>query len=106
RPTRPEIEKQRAIDAAVLAKTQRPDGGWGYWSGMKTDDLVTMQVLQALSADKVGTLTTVKATEYVTKQANVLFARLEKAAALPAPQRKDRADYPYVVSLAAMSLTA
>ncbi len=105
RPTKKEIDDQRGIDAIALAKTQKPDGGWGYFGGMKSDDVVTMQVLQALAAQKILDPTTRRATAYVTKQSNALFERLVKSAALPAPQRKDRLEHPGVVSLAALSLT-
>jgi len=105
KPTRAEIEKQRTKDVELLEKTQMADGGWGYFGGMKSNDMVTMQVLQALAAQKIAGAMTKRATAYVTKQADAWFARLAKVAALPAADRKDRADYPQVVSLAAMSLS-
>jgi hypothetical protein len=105
RPTKGEIDAQRNKDAVALAKTQQADGGWGYFGGMKSDAMVTMQVLQALAAQKVANQTTQRAIAYVTKQSAALFAQLEKAAALPPPRRKDRLEHPFAVSLAALSLT-
>jgi uncharacterized protein YfaS (alpha-2-macroglobulin family) len=105
RPSKADIDAQRVKDAAALAKTQRPDGGWGYFGGMTSDEMVTMQVLQALGAQKIAGATTQKAIAFVTTKSAALFAKLEKAAALPAPQRKDRLEHPGLVSAAAMSLT-
>src|SRR6185436_12555780 len=40
RPTRAEIDAQRDKDVRRLAKDQRDDGGWGYFTGMKSDPFV------------------------------------------------------------------
>ena len=46
-----QIDAQLASDVdELLRKEQRPDGGWGYFRGMKSDPFVTMQVLPALVA--------------------------------------------------------
>ena len=104
RPTRGEIDAQRAKDARLLAKDQRDDGGWGYFGGMKSDPFVTMQVLQALAAQKTGGDTTAKATEFVAKEARSLLAELERAAAAPRAREPDREHLHYLVSLAASAL--
>jgi hypothetical protein len=106
RPKRAEIEAMRANDARVLGKDQQPDGGWGYFHGMKSDPFVTTQVLQALSGQRVAEKVTGKAVEYVSKRAAALFAELERSAATPLLQRKDRDHQVYIVSLAASTLTA
>ncbi|MBA2544961.1 MAG: Ig-like domain-containing protein [Deltaproteobacteria bacterium] len=105
RPTRTQIDAQRAKDVVLLGKTQKPDGGWGYFSGMQSDSMVTMQVLHALAINKSPGAVMSKATAFVTKQSNALFDRLAKLAALPPARRTDRAEHPYVVSLAALSLS-
>jgi uncharacterized protein YfaS (alpha-2-macroglobulin family) len=107
RPTRKEIDAQRATDVRLLTKEQRPDGGWGYFRGMKSDPFVTMQVLQAFGAQRVGGEASAKAALFVAKQAKATFATLEKRAALPPARRpdRDREEIPYQISLAATALT-
>jgi uncharacterized protein YfaS (alpha-2-macroglobulin family) len=106
RPTRKEIEAQRARDLRVLAKDQSPDGGWGFFRGTKTDPFVTMQVLQALAAAHGGGDVRAKAVHFVASQSTRLVAELEKAAALPAARPRDRDRLSYLVSLDAEALTA
>jgi alpha-2-macroglobulin len=62
---------------------------------------VSMQVLQALAALKIGGDTTAKATRFVAGQARSLLAQLEKAASA---RRSDREQSQYLVSLAATAL--
>jgi uncharacterized protein YfaS (alpha-2-macroglobulin family) len=104
RPTRSEIDQMRANDLRLLTKEQRPDGGWGYFNGMKSDPFVTMQVLQALVAQKLAGGAHVSATRFVAKEAKDVFAELEKSA-LPPTRRQNRDRLPYLVSLAASALT-
>ncbi len=106
RPTRKEIDAQRAADVRLLTKEQRPDGGWGYFRGMKSDPFVTMQVLQAFGAQRVTGEATTKAARFVAKETRATFAALEKNAALPPARRPDhdRSGVPYLVSLAATAL--
>jgi len=106
RPTRAEIDAMRKQDARVLEKEQRADGGWGYFQGIKSDPYVSMQVLTALAAQKITGKVTTSATAYVSKESNALFARLEQAVATQPAQRKDRHEHPYVISLAAATLSA
>jgi uncharacterized protein YfaS (alpha-2-macroglobulin family) len=105
RPTRAEIDAQQKKDLVAFGKTQKPDGGWGYFSGMTSDDLVTMQVLHALAAQKSGGDVVNRATAFVSKRSATLFDQLAKAAALPSPQRKNRDDYAVPIALAAQSLS-
>lgn len=104
RPTTAEIEKQRASDAKRLAKDQLPDGGWGYFEGMKSDPYVTMQVLQALTMQKVGGETRKRAAAFVDKLAQQHLGKLEASAKLPPADRNLRAEHPYLVSLTAAAL--
>jgi uncharacterized protein YfaS (alpha-2-macroglobulin family) len=106
RPKRAEVEATRANDVRLLSKDQQPDGGWGYFHGMRSDPYVSMQVLQALSAQHSTGATINKAVGYVNKRTAALFAELEKSAATAPAQRKDRDKQPYTVSLAASALTA
>jgi hypothetical protein len=106
RPTRQQIEAMRARDAALLGKTQRPDGGWGYFHGIASDPFVTQQVLGALAAQRINGKVTAQAMGFVTRDSNRLFTRLEQAAGRPAEQRLDRAEHAYLVSLAAATLTS
>ncbi|MEO8699033.1 MAG: alpha-2-macroglobulin family protein [Kofleriaceae bacterium] len=106
RPTKTEIDAQRAKDAVVLGREQKPDGGWGYFSGTKSDPFVTMQVLQALTAQKITGKVTTTATTFVARQQAALFAQLEKAVATPQVSRTTDQSLVYTVSLAAASLTA
>jgi uncharacterized protein YfaS (alpha-2-macroglobulin family) len=105
RPTRAEIDAQRDKDVRRLAKDQRDDGGWGYFTGMKSDRFVTMQVVQALAALKIRGESTVKATRFVAKEARALLAELERAAA-PRARPLARDGLQYRVSLAADALAA
>jgi uncharacterized protein YfaS (alpha-2-macroglobulin family) len=106
RPTRAEIEAQRARDLRVLAKDQGPDGGWGFFRGTKSDPFVTMQVLQALAAAGADEAVRTRAVHFVTRLATSLVAELEKAAALPAARPRDRDRLSYLVALDAQALTA
>jgi alpha-2-macroglobulin len=106
RPTRKAIEATLANDVRVLGKQQAPDGGWGYFRGMASDPFVTMQVLSALGARHLGGPVTRAATAFVTNQAATLLDRLARSAATPPALRKDRAQLPHDVALAAASLTA
>jgi alpha-2-macroglobulin len=106
RPTRQEIEARRAKDATELGKTQRADGGWGYFGGTTSDPFVTQQVLAALAAQKITGKVTAQAIDFVTRDSSRLLQRLVQAAAKPADQRLDRAEHPYLVSLAAATLTS
>ncbi|MDQ3367338.1 MAG: hypothetical protein M3680_18090, partial [Myxococcota bacterium] len=105
RPTRAEIEATAAADIKRLSHEQRPDGGWGYFDGMRSDPFVTMQVLTALAAHRAAGPVTRRAVGFVTLEARRLLDRLEQAARRPAIQRTDRAAHAYVVSLAATALT-
>ena len=106
RPTRQEIEAQRARDLRVLAKDQSPDGGWGFFRGTETDPFVTMQVLQALAAVHAAGDVRAKAVHFVSSQSSRLVAELEKAAALPAARPRDGDRLSYLVALDAEALTA
>ena len=105
RATRKQIEAQLAKDVARLIRDQRPDGGWGYFTGMPTDPYVTQQVLQALAARKAGGAAVANAIAYVTRQADADLAKLAKAVAKPPVDRTDRTSFPGTVSLAAASLS-
>src|ERR1043165_3003724 len=98
RPTRKEIEAMRANDLRVLARDQNRDGGWGYFNGLRSDPYVTMQVLAALAAAKVKNA---GAIAFVTKLVAGQLAALDKEAALPVAERRDRPTDAYVVALAA-----
>jgi len=105
RPTRKEVAATRANDLRVLGKTQNPDGGWGYFATMKSDPYVTMQVVSALYAEHAAGTMASKAIALVRRELDKLVGQLEKAAAIPAAQQRDRAELPYVVSLAAAGLS-
>jgi uncharacterized protein YfaS (alpha-2-macroglobulin family) len=102
RPTRKEIDEMRSKDIRLLSKDQLPDGGWGFFPGMKSDPFVTMQVVQALGAVHRGA--GAKAMAYVNKQAKSLMAELDKATALPTAQQPRGDRLSYAVSLAATAL--
>ncbi len=104
RPSRAELDAQRSRDILVLGKTQAADGGWGYFASMKSDPMVSMQVLSALAASKATGPVVTKATAFATKETAALFATLTKRARTPAADRKVAADA-YTVSLAAHALT-
>lgn len=106
RPTRDEIRAQRARDLRVLARDQLPDGGWGYFRGMRSDPFVTMQVLQALVAAHGNGPARVRAVAFVNHQAALLAAELERAAASPAARRPHDGRLDYLVALDADALTA
>jgi alpha-2-macroglobulin len=106
RPTRAELVAQRSADAGVLAREQKPDGGWGYFRGTDSDPFVTQQVLSALAAHGIKDAVTRRAIGYVERRLATLLEQLGKAAALPAAQRGDRVDHPMWVALAAAQLTA
>jgi uncharacterized protein YfaS (alpha-2-macroglobulin family) len=106
RPTRQEIDEQRARDLRVLAKDQAADGGWGFFRGTKSDPFVTMQVLQALGAAHANGATRPKAVAFVTKTSAAVVAELDKAAARPASRPRDRDRLAYLVALDAEALTA
>ncbi len=105
RATRKQIEAQLAKDVTRLLRDQRPDGGWGYFTGMRTDPFVTQQVLQALAARKVTGTALTNAIAYVTKQADADLAKLAKAVTKPPVDRTDRTSFPGTVSLAAAALS-
>jgi hypothetical protein len=102
RPTRAELDETRAHDLTTLAKTQLPDGSWGYFPGMRGDPVVTNQVLIALSRQKESTAALPLAITYVTREAQGVLARLDRAAAARTPADLVR----YDVGLAASALTA
>jgi len=106
RPSRGEIEAMARADVARLVKDQLPDGGWGYFSGMRADPFVTMQVLAALAANQAGGPVMTKATAFVNRHANALLAGLEQSARTAPALRADRALHPYRVALAATALWA
>lgn len=106
RPTKQEVAEQRARDVKRLAREQLPDGGWGYFHGMRSDPYVTMQVLTALAVGKDAAPAVKRATGYVTKQANLLQEKLDKLVAAQDAQRKDRASDAYDVALLAAALSS
>ena len=106
RATRTDIEKQIKYDTQKLVRDQRPDGGWGYFTGMDSDPYVTQQVLQAVTAHKSSGPYVDRARAYVTLRADKDLAELVKAAAKPPIQRTDRATYPGRVSLVAAGLAS
>jgi uncharacterized protein YfaS (alpha-2-macroglobulin family) len=106
RPTRQEIEAQRARDLRTLGKDQAPDGGWGFFRGTRSDPFVTMQVLEALGATHATGAVRAKAVHYVTNQARSIAAELDRAAALPAARRPNRDRSAYLVALGAEALRA
>jgi alpha-2-macroglobulin len=103
RPTKKEIEAMRANDLRILARDQNRDGGWGYFNGLGSDPYVTMQVLSAFAAAKVKNT---GAIAFVTKLVAGQLAALDKEAALPVAERRDRPLDGYVVALAAAGLSA
>ncbi len=103
RPTRAELDAQRTKDVVALGKTQAADGGWGYFGGMKSDPMVSMQVLTALAASKSTGAVVTRATAFTIKQTATLLDKLAKRAA--ATDRKSYPDDAYSVSLAAQGLT-
>ncbi len=102
RPSKQEIAEQRARDVKKLTRDQLPDGGWGYFRGMRSDPFVTMQVLTALAAGKERGPAVKNAIGYVTKQANALQAKLDKATG----DAQKSAEDAYNVSLLAASLSS
>ena len=106
RANRAEIEAMRRNDVKLLIEDQQPDGGWGYFHGMKSDPFVTMQVLQALGTERAVGNATTRAVEFVTRRAAALFTELGKNAARPVGKRDMRGQEAYTVSLAAAALTA
>jgi alpha-2-macroglobulin len=106
RPTRQEIEAQRARDLRVLAKDQSPGGGWGFFRGTKPDPFVTMQVLQAVAADHASGEVRAKAVQFVTNESATIAAELDNIAALPVARARDRDRLAYLVALEAEALTA
>jgi hypothetical protein len=106
RPTRKEVEAQRAEDLRALVAEQRADGGWGYFEGMKSDPYVTNQVLAALVAARARGMVVDNAVKYVNSELSSSLATLAKAVAVPVHRRADRGALRYEVSLAASALTA
>jgi alpha-2-macroglobulin len=103
RPTQAEIKATSARDFKILAETQRPDGGWGYFPGDDTDSYVTAQVLDALvTEDKIST-TTERAKAYVTKQLDANLRELRKLSKNPSSV-DGKSQVRYVVSIAAYQL--
>jgi alpha-2-macroglobulin len=107
RPTRKEIDAIRASDLRVLSKDQRPDGGWGYFRGMRSDPFVTMQVVQALAAQgQVAPLGVIaKANKDVRNQIQARFAELAAVSRQTAAWQSGRGQLAYAVSLAALGLS-
>jgi uncharacterized protein YfaS (alpha-2-macroglobulin family) len=102
RPSRREIEETRNRDVRTLVKAQRPDGGWGFFDGMKSDPFVSMQVVQALAASAGKGKAGKKAVSFVDHEVRAAVAKLGTKGA-HAPSRQDAA---YMVSLAATGLAA
>jgi uncharacterized protein YfaS (alpha-2-macroglobulin family) len=104
RPSRKEIEDTRNSDVRALTKDQLPDGGWGYFPGMKSDPFVTMQVVQALAASHQATPALGRATVYVRAQWNTIISELQRAASATHARRPDPSRLSYLVSLASSTL--
>lgn len=104
RPTRKEIDDTRTRDVRALTKDQRPDGGWGYFPGMKSDPFVTMQVVQALVAAHQATSALGRASGYVRAQWNTIISELQKADSATPARRPDSSRLSYLVSLASSTL--
>jgi uncharacterized protein YfaS (alpha-2-macroglobulin family) len=103
RPTRVELDAQRTKDVVALGKTQNPDGGWGYFGGMRSDPTVSMQVVSALGASRATGPVVQRATAFATKELTKAFDDLGRR--VRTPDRKPRPDDAFLVSLAAHSLT-
>jgi len=104
RPTRKELDDQRARDVGKLLKDQRADGGWGYFWDMQSDPYVSIQVYSALIASRQINNGIKLAHTYVDGLASKKIVALEQAAKTPI--RGSRANEPYDVALAASALTA
>jgi len=105
RPARAEIAATIANDLRVLGEHQLPDGGWGYFPGMKADPFVTLQVTAALAAHAAKGDVAKRAAAYVGREAAALLAGLERAVAAAPHLRPDRAELAYRIGLAAYALT-
>ncbi|HEX7596825.1 MAG TPA: alpha-2-macroglobulin family protein, partial [Polyangia bacterium] len=107
RPTRKAIDATRASDLRSLSKDQLPDGGWGYFRGMRSDPFVTMQVVQALAAQGQTAPSAViaKASKVVRKQIQSCFAELAAVSGPTAAWLSGRGQLAYGVSLAALGLS-
>lgn len=101
RPTPQQIEQQRKVDVAKLMETQLPGGGWGYFSGMKAEPFVSIQVVSAL-----GKSADAKAIGFVQKLVAAKLATLEKAAQQKPIDRANRDELPADAALAAVGLAA
>jgi len=111
RPTAQQLAEQHDTDVKKLVADQNADGGWGYWRDTPTDPFVTMQVVQALVAEKVQGPTVTKATTFIAKLLANTNAKLAKAergpeAERPGPVPGRGADAAYDISLAATALAA
>ena len=103
RPTRTELEAQRARDVIALGKTQNADGGWGYFGGMGSDLTVSMQVVSALGASKATGPVVQRATAFANREMMMTFDNLARR--MRSPDRKVTPDEDtYLVSLAAQTL--
>ncbi|HET9988391.1 MAG TPA: alpha-2-macroglobulin family protein, partial [Kofleriaceae bacterium] len=98
RPTPQQLAEQHAADVKKLITDQNTDGGWGYWRGTPTDPFVTMQVVQALVAEKERGASVKLGTDFITKLLAKTTAKLQRA--------ERGADVAYDISLAATALTA
>jgi uncharacterized protein YfaS (alpha-2-macroglobulin family) len=105
RPTRADIDAQRALDLKKLAAQQNVDGGFGYFNGMASDPFVSTHVVSALAAIKDTGAMRREATAYVDRNITALLATLTKDTSRAITQAR-RDDLPFDVSLAAADLTA
>lgn len=87
RPERAALDATRANDLRVLARDQRPDGGWGYFADLPSDSFVTMQVLAALGRPGPGAAgseavrqASRKAAALVSRRIDLLLRELEQPA--------------------------
>ncbi len=82
RPTHDEIAATLKRDIETLGKSQRSDGGWGYFPEYDTDIFVTTQVLDALVANRATGAVVDRAKRFVAAELATTMRKLQK---LPVP---------------------
>ncbi|HPH68274.1 MAG TPA: alpha-2-macroglobulin family protein, partial [Kofleriaceae bacterium] len=102
RPTRDEISATLKRDIETLSRSQRTDGGWGYFPGYDTDIFVTTQVLDALVANQATGAVLDRAKRFVAAELNTTMRKLQK---LPVPLPiRDQATARFLVGAAAYQM--
>jgi uncharacterized protein YfaS (alpha-2-macroglobulin family) len=104
RPTKPELDAQRARDIRELERDQKGDG-WGYFYRNEPDPFVTQQVVGALVAQGAKGAPIERGAVRVAKSNAARIASLEALAAKPATARGDLSKLPSEIGLAAAELS-